>query len=437
MATRTRRLRWLDWALIATLVPLFVVLLALRIREGLAGRAPSMVLRVSSAPSDGDFPVVEQVFPNARFDGPALEVGDRMLQAGDRSLAGATWPRLFSRVGSAISSREGVRLEIARGGERFSTTLRAPPRPIWWDSIPFALACVLAGLIVLLRAPDWWVRRRCFFFALALGIYFASDEGVLAFVVPGAYLAIAAYPIGMAAGNSLAWEFTASARPLPAWARAQPWIIGIGFAAGLATAIYLPRPAWAIGQTTLPTLNLLAQLSAVAGLTRAYRRSDALERRQVRWALYGLYLAVLPAIVLQSGILLGIPAAFSPLTYGCISLLFSAIPIGLLVAIFGYRFLDIDRLISTTASYTILGVILLGVVLQVIPRVAEAGSSAVGVSPATGQWALSLGLVAIVVQSHRRIRPWLDRRMFAGRVAVEEGLRSSSRSSAAVARQRS
>ena len=97
-------------------------------------------------------------------------------------------------------------------------------------------------------------------------------------------------------------------------------------------------------------------------------------------------------------------------------------PLWLSVAFFGYRFLDVDPLISATSSLTILGVLLHEVVVHVIPDVAEAASQATGISPTTGKWTLSLVFVAVVLRAHGRLRPWLDRRLFGPRVSVEEGL---------------
>ena len=409
--------------LIATLVPLFAVMFALRVHDGLTTGAPFSGVQVSSAASASDFPVVEQVLPSARIEGPPLQVGDRVLRVAGRSLEGSRTWEFLSHTSSEARRRAGVVLEIARGEERFVTTLFSEPRWLWWASAPFALALALTGLIVLLRAPGWPVSRRFFLTTFGIGICYATDQGRLGVAVPGAAaISVAAFPIGIGAAVSTFWEFTASARPLPAWARLQPWLFGLGVLGARLGMYLLPRPGAGIGWRAYLALQAVAIVSMLGGLTRAYRLSDALERRQIRWVLYGLYLALLPAGALLGAAVLGVPRATADLPWAMAQLSLTAAPLGVLVAVLGYRFLDIDRVISATSSYTILGVILLAVALQLIPRVAEAASSSVGMAPATGQWALSLGFAALAVLGHRRLRPWLDQRLFAQRVAVEEGL---------------
>jgi len=155
------------------------------------------------------------------------------------------------------------------------------------------------------------------------------------------------------------------------------------------------------------------------GIVIAYRRSGPLERRQLKWALYGLYVGFLPLATLSLSLALGAPLRF--LVWQTVSAGFLvAIPIGFVVSIVGYRWLDIDHLISATASYTILGIAALGSALAFVPRIARAVSEAAGVNPEQGQVALSIALAAVVVPAHRALRPWLDRKLFAERHALEQ-----------------
>ncbi len=169
-------------------------------------------------------------------------------------------------------------------------------------------------------------------------------------------------------------------------------------------------------------MYVLFSASVLAGMTRVYRRSDALERRQLRWVVLGAYVTWLPVALHFAGQFLGVGEVYSPTAQTIQRLAEVALPLGILTSVIGYHLFDIDRLISATASYTVLGVALLGGALVVIPRVAGAAGGLVGVDPATGQWVLSLALAAVVIPAHRRLRPWIDRRFFAERVAVEEGL---------------
>ena len=98
-----------------------------------------------------------------------------------------------------------------------------------------------------------------------------------------------------------------------------------------------------------------------------------------------------------------------------------AIPLGFLVAIVFYQFLDIDRLFSATLSYSVLAIVGIAIVLGVMPTASRAASDALGLDPANGQILLALGLAAILVPAHRIVRPRIDRLLFPQRLALEQG----------------
>jgi hypothetical protein len=83
--------------------------------------------------------------------------------------------------------------------------------------------------------------------------------------------------------------------------------------------------------------------------------------------------------------------------------------------VIGYRWLDVDRLISAATSYTILGLAVLGASLAAIPGLARAAAPVTGIDAATLQWLLTLGLVLAAIPAHSFLWPRIDRRMFAER----------------------
>ncbi|HTO05966.1 MAG TPA: hypothetical protein VMR86_02835, partial [Myxococcota bacterium] len=238
-------------------------------------------------------------------------------------------------------------------------------------------------------------------------------------VVPLSLLHLAGYPIGMGAAVFVYWDFTASARPLRAWMRALPWILGLGLFAAVACYYWLPEPGYGFAWLAFSGLTVLTCGSILAGLTRCYVRSDALERRQLRWILYGWYVALVPT----AWIIASHPTVTtSPIENALLGAVAVAPPLGVLIAVLGYRFLDIDRLISATTSLTILGVALHETIVHVIPDVAETANRWLGVSVSASKWGLSLAFAGFLVGAHGRLRPWIDRRLFPRRVSVEEGL---------------
>ena len=85
-------------------------------------------------------------------------------------------------------------------------------------------------------------------------------------------------------------------------------------------------------------------------------------------------------------------------------------PLGLLIAIVRQQLFDIDRLISATASYSVLVGILVAGTLTVIPRMAQAASAAAGVDLQATQFAFSLALAFTILPAQKRLRPLIDER---------------------------
>ena len=99
----------------------------------------------------------------------------------------------------------------------------------------------------------------------------------------------------------------------------------------------------------------------------------------------------------------------------------AAIPLGGLVAIVFYEFLDIDRLFSATLSYSVLAVVGMAVVLGLMPSASRAASDAIGVDAAYGQLLFACGLAAVLVPAQRAVRPRVDGLLFPERATLEQG----------------
>jgi class 3 adenylate cyclase len=95
-------------------------------------------------------------------------------------------------------------------------------------------------------------------------------------------------------------------------------------------------------------------------------------------------------------------------------------PLGIVISVLGYRWLDIDRLISATAALTLLAVALVGAAAVLVPRLAASASGSLGVDPEAGRVAFSMAFAALGVPAYRGLRPWLDRHLFASQHALGE-----------------
>jgi class 3 adenylate cyclase len=207
----------------------------------------------------------------------------------------------------------------------------------------------------------------------------------------------------------LAQDFTLSARPIP-WAYSM--LVGVVFLLFFAMFVTLGfLPYWGVSITVLGALAVGCYVAAgLAGLMRAYVRSDPLERRQTRWVLLGAYVAAASGLLNALGLSLGAPLGVSSV-FELITAV--AIPLGIVVSIVGYGWGDVDRLISATASYTIVGLVVLGATLALVPALAQASAPWLGLDAGTGQWALTMALVGAAIPVHQFLRPRIDRRLFA------------------------
>ena len=204
----------------------------------------------------------------------------------------------------------------------------------------------------------------------------------------------------------------------PAWRghRYWPWLFA------LLAPIFLWAQVsgnWTVGQPMYMGTIALA-LSANLGIVSwKYRRADTVARRQFRWILLGAWIAGLPIAI--TTLLLSIDSRFEPVWF-LSSWLLSALPIAILVSVVRFNLFDVDRLLSATASYNVLLVLVGAGILMLVPRLAEAVSGVSGIDPGISQVVLSLALAAVVVPAHRRLRPQIDRVFFKERYAVDHGV---------------
>jgi hypothetical protein len=211
--------------------------------------------------------------------------------------------------------------------------------------------------------------------------------------------------------------FPSGALPSPRW-RILPWlaIIGtVGWATSEATTDRLgldpglPNPysnhSLARVGEVVSLLLLPALFGTIASLVVRYRGSSPDVRLQIKWvSLAGAF---------QIVVMLGLwalytlqPEAFGPeaAAVGGLSLL--AIPIALGVAILKYRLYDIDRLVSRTVSYAVLGSLLAGVFFAGV-----LGTQAVfGASSDLAVAGTTLAVAALFDPLRRRLHGLMDRK---------------------------
>jgi hypothetical protein len=125
--------------------------------------------------------------------------------------------------------------------------------------------------------------------------------------------------------------------------------------------------AWPHAHSAAARLSLLVRSTALItlayfplvllGTVMSYRKAKLeTERRQLRWLVWGLYVAIAPWVALNViPDLLGLPELLPPFVYG---VLWCAVPAAIAIAILRERLFDIDVIIRRTLIYSLLSVAL-------------------------------------------------------------------------------
>jgi class 3 adenylate cyclase len=420
-----RRLRPLDRVLLFTLVPLWLACFGFQLRAAVHGGFPTLDFWVSSAESADSYPIVYKVIQPGSPSSSGLVTSDRLIKVGRAELRGVTTLGFFGRVYEEVDDQLRVRLEVQRGKEAREVMLQLVPYPLWWRVTPAATACVIIAILLFLRAPEWQLSRSVFLTFMLFGFASIASTfgGGLWQTYAGGVINCVSYPLMAAFAVRLASLFPQGRRRTP-WELILPWCFGLGFFVWFVTTLWFPIP-WPheVNAAGFRVLWLAMAIVVIWTLTRNYVHSDPVGRRQIKSILLGVYLGLAPFGLVQMATVLGlIPEPWlRPLTLAAeLALIF--IPIGCLVAGIGYRFLDIDPLISAAASYSILGVAALAGLLALVPRLAEIASMAIVIEPSSAQLFLSVVLATVAIPFYRSLRPRIDRFFFPERHSLDEGI---------------
>jgi len=421
-----RRLAAIDWLLLGSSLPILLIGLVGTVVHGVRGDFVIAPFFATSAADEQSYPVVVLSSPSAEAN--PLAVGDRLLRLEGSDLRGVSAAGFLLRWAQMVQAgARSLRLTIERGSVRSDVRVLLVPgsnlfsvNPPWWTALPFIVGSVGTALILLVRAAHWHLARRNYVVSLLWAIFFMPY-----FIAPtslsGEFIGdLLLLPL---TNGLLLWNLNEFLPGLRLWGpgqRAVAWALGLLGSAAFVAIFWLPDARLAaISMLGLADIGFV--IAFLVALTRVYHRADPLGRRQIKWVVYGLYVGWLPWGAFNAALALGVaPDWIGALaTVGYVALV--AMPLGLLVAIAFYQFLDIDRLISATLSYSLLAILGLALVLGVMPAAARAVSDALGLDPATGQILMSLGLAAVLVPAHRIVRPWIDRWLFPERATLEQG----------------
>jgi hypothetical protein len=386
-----------DRALLLTLGPAWILCAALAVwRPPIAW--PGIV--VSGPASRGGYPVVAGFWNGLGAERSGLLPGDELTRIGHAPLAGVGAIGFLARVLEERGTAHGVPVAYRRAGVPGEARLQLAPFPIpLWLYLLVPLTFATMGVVVAVRAHGAG-EARCVFHAYAGNAFLLLPWPGGPRVQTYAWLAVTAI------GALVVWPlslrsfllFPREVAPTRAWVQAAPWGFAL-LAPSLASwwfGIPLSHDAGFRAVRVLSVAFIIAMLSvALVG----YRRAHPVARRKMRWRLYGVSIGMAPIFAVETlGLAYPELPYFSTLHIASILGLI-AVPVALTIGIVRYNALDIDRLISATASYSIPCVLALGAAFVLIPQVTAVLSGAIGIERAIGQMGLSVAVGYEIVRA--------------------------------------
>lgn len=416
-----RRLPLADRWILLTLVPLWFICQLLHVDRQVSPLPLAWLpVYLEAAPGPEQGPRVIGLWPETERLAEAIRPGDELIAVGERSLRGASRLRVWMEAFPA--AEEGrVPFEVLRDGAPLEAVLPLQEVPVAWGHLPLSLALGITAILVLFRGRGTKSSRAYVLVALTYSLHFSSLYGGLPWqTAAGLWLVIvtgAFYPPLMVRAALLFPENATKRRWIH---RYGPW------------ALLLTGPAlyvWIFGVQDLSLFGFqyasvcfaLGIAGLIAALLTNYLRSGARGRRQLKWAALGLFLGSAPSMAV-SAVTIARPEFRS---FYEVSLLFEVlVPVFFMVALVRDNMFDINRLITTTATYTLLVPAMLGLLFQVVPAIAARAADATGLQQTTTLWSLVLAVTLPVPWLARVLRPQLERWFFRDQFRAEETLRT-------------
>jgi sigma-B regulation protein RsbU (phosphoserine phosphatase) len=216
------------------------------------------------------------------------------------------------------------------------------------------------------------------------------------------------------------------------------------FAICIATTALMGRYVWqavaaitGVASIALPLLILASYpFIATAALVRSYRAAGVEEKRQVKWPLWGLVIALTVKIAgnsLAFGLMLAMKFAHvSTIEYRTFfaaldivpTVVSLVVPISFAVAILKYRLMNIDVLIRKTVVYTILSGAIVVVYLGVVGGLGTLLVNVAGLQNQTMVIASTLVVALLFVPVRNKLQMLVDRNLFRHKYDYPEALRA-------------
>jgi len=349
-----------------------------------------------------------------------IESGDELLRLGSLDLSGVGTYGFWVRVPEVAGDRGWIELTYARGERVGAVRLPVGSHRLLWPYLVVSLAFAATGVILMLRTRTTPTIRALSLATLVLAVNWASN---FAGSREQAWLSLAVHAGSMCLAVPLALRgvarFPEDAPPLSSRAWNALWLfagVGVLEAGRFNWGWFLSPEA---GRVLFLGGEVLGFAVALALLTRNWRHTDAIGRRQLRWLVLGWYLAVAPVVACAA---LAVVRPETVPVYVASQMALALIPLSLFVATIRYNWFDIDRLLSATASYNAVCILALGIMLVIVPRAAEATAHWTGFGTTASNALLALLAAAGAMVVCRRLRPWIEHSFFPERYAFDLGV---------------
>jgi signal transduction histidine kinase len=199
------------------------------------------------------------------------------------------------------------------------------------------------------------------------------------------------------------------------WARGWPVLLGLNGALIADTELFGILPGEASRAATHACIAVGALLALAIG-TQGYRASGARGRRQFRWLLLGTYVAYLPAIAAVT--LAAIDVNAGP-TWVLSQLATLAVPIAGGIGLFRGDLFDVDRILTATVTFTLLGCAAIIALGAGVPLGAEVLAARGLLEERSASLLLTVALLVLLAIAGLALQRFLQRIVSRGQLALE------------------
>ena len=407
------RFRRLDALLLVSLSGLWCLCFVLHLNQLARGGFAWIPIYVDSAPAPDAYPTLRGFWPGLESLAPELRQGDELRAIAGEDLAGAGRLQVVEML-YAAPAVETIVITAARASERVEATLSLQPIPMAWRKTLVALGFAVLGSLGFWRTRGSTAGRAFYLAMMAYAFHWTDFFGgaapltLSAIVVFGVSTTLTA-PLALRAFQIFPEELPRRTGVQRAW----PWLF---LAVGPMFTIWafgLPFPL-AGASSMAVALNALYLAALIALLTINFRRCGPRGRRQLKWVVLGFWVGLVP--VFLSSLL----AAVAPelwWLYEASLVLTLAIPICLFIALVRFNLFDVNRLLTSAATYSVIGTVSLAGVFLVVPRASAAAAD--WIEPAVSQPMLALTLAGLALVGLRLVDGVLQTRLYPERRALE------------------